>query len=62
MERLFFEIVEVMEGVEDDVGVVEEVGEDGNSFLDFIFMIEEKDWIRFNYLKELDMFIYFIYF
>lgn len=38
MERSFFEIDGVIDGIDDEVGVVEEVVEDGNRFLDFIFM------------------------
>lgn len=62
MERLLFETAEATEGAEDDVGVVEEAGEDGNSSPDSISMTEEKDWIRPNYSKELDTFIHFTYF
>ena len=36
MERLLFETAEATEGAEDDVGVVEEAGEDGNSSPDSI--------------------------
>lgn len=36
VERLLFETAEATEGAEDDVGVVEEAGEDGNSSPDSI--------------------------